>query len=124
LSAKLDALLDVDCQGAAQIRKWRDDVTSIFIAPPTYKDLEDRLRARKRDTEETIQRRLRNAREEFKRVDEFDYHIVNSDADEALEDFMVILQAVRGGNVPSLMRYCNPTQRQQWMRMVAYESRV
>lgn len=73
-------LLDIDVQGAASLRKaFPLSSALIFIAPPSMQELEKRLRIRGTDTEETIQKRLQNARNEIARQDEFDCVIVNDD---------------------------------------------
>src|SRR6267378_1725237 len=93
----LDILLEIDWQGAQQVRKVFPDVVSIFILPPppVLKELERRLRARGQDTEEAIQRRLRDAREEISHVAEFDYVIINKEFEEARRDLTAVVRAAR-----------------------------
>src|SRR5467141_2323369 len=93
----LDILLEIDWQGAQQVRKVFPDVVSIFILPPppVLKELERRLRARGQDTEEAIQRRLRDAREEIGHVAEFDYVIINKEFEEARRDLAAVVRAAR-----------------------------
>lgn len=77
-------LLDIDVQGAASLKKmFPDRCHSIFIAPPSLEILEARLRARATDTEETIQKRLQNARKELAEASKFDLQVVNDDLDRA-----------------------------------------
>ena len=93
----LDVVLEIDWQGARQVRKAFPDAISIFILPPppVLPELERRLRGRGQDTEEAIQRRLQDAREEISHVGEFDYVIINKDFEEARRDLAAIVQATR-----------------------------
>jgi guanylate kinase len=93
----MDILLEIDWQGARQVRAAFPDAVSIFILPPppVLEELERRLRGRGQDTEEAIQRRLRDAREEISHVAEFDYVIINKEFEEARRDLMAVVRAVR-----------------------------
>jgi guanylate kinase len=93
----LDILLEIDWQGAQQVRKAFPDAVSIFIVPPSpvLKELEHRLRGRGQDSEEAIQRRLRDAREEISHVAEFDYVIINNEFEEARRDLAAVVRASR-----------------------------
>jgi guanylate kinase len=86
-------LLEIDWQGARQVREHARDAQTIFILPPNAAELERRLRARATDSEATIQRRLRDSLGDMKHWDEFDHLIVNDDFDAALAR----LAAVIGG---------------------------
>ncbi|ABK42778.1 guanylate kinase [Magnetococcus marinus MC-1] len=90
-------LLDIDWQGARQIRDNMDahDVVSIFIAPPAQDKLEIRLRGRKTDSEEVIQKRMQQAAAEFSHWDEFDYVVVNDDLAQAKVELSAVLVAER-----------------------------
>jgi guanylate kinase len=90
-----DVLLEIDWQGAAQVRKAKSDCVSVFILPPSRMELERRLRGRGSDSEEVIERRLRNSREEIAHAHEFDYVIVNDRFEDALEALQAIVRAVR-----------------------------
>lgn len=90
-----DVLLEIDWQGARQIRKSKPDCVSVFILPPSRVELERRLRGRGSDSAEVIARRLHNSREEIAHAHEFDYIIVNDDFDVALGDLQAIVRAVR-----------------------------
>ncbi|WP_243047974.1 guanylate kinase [Dyella sp. RRB7] len=90
-----DVLLEIDWQGARQIRKSKPDCVSVFILPPSRTELERRLRGRGLDSAEVIARRLHNSREEIAHAHEFDYIIVNDDFDVALGDLQAIVRAVR-----------------------------
>jgi len=93
----LDILLEIDWQGARQVRKAFPDAVSIFILPPppVLQELERRLRGRGQDSEEAIQRRLRDAREEMSHVAEFDYVIINKEFEEARRDLTAVVRAAR-----------------------------
>ena len=96
LNQGLDVILDIDVQGAKIIRD-ADEIkaVSIFLAPPSLKELERRLRGRGLDSEETIIKRLKNAGTELRSLREFDYLIVNEDLDEAVRMFESIILAER-----------------------------
>ena len=91
----LDIILEIDWQGAAQIRRIFPEAISVFILPPSYEELERRLRKRGQDPEDTIQARLANAAEEIAHVAEFDYVIINNDFDEARRDLASVIRASR-----------------------------
>lgn len=93
----LDVILEIDWQGAQQVRKVFPDAVSVFILPPppVLEELERRLRGRRKDSEEAIQRRLRDAREEISHVSEFDYVIINKEFDEARQDLVALVRATR-----------------------------
>jgi guanylate kinase len=90
-----DVLLEIDWQGAAQIRTSKPDCVSVFILPPSRAELERRLRGRGSDSAEVIERRLRNSRGEIAHAHEFDYIIVNDRFEDALDGLQAIVQAVR-----------------------------
>ncbi|WP_430387588.1 guanylate kinase [Dyella sp. 20L07] len=90
-----DVLLEIDWQGARQIRKSKPDCVSVFILPPSRPELERRLRGRASDSPEVIARRLHNSREEIAHAHEFDYIIVNDRFEDALTDLQAIVHAVR-----------------------------
>jgi guanylate kinase len=93
----LDIVLEIDWQGAAQVRKAFSDAVSIFILPPppVLPELERRLRGRGQDSEEAIQRRLRDAREEISHAHEFDYVIINKEFEDARRDLAAVVRASR-----------------------------
>jgi guanylate kinase len=90
-----DVLLEIDWQGAGQIRASQPDCVSVFILPPSRVELERRLRGRGSDAPEVIERRLRNSRGEIAHAHEFDYIIVNDRFEDALADLQAIVRAVR-----------------------------
>jgi guanylate kinase len=95
ISSGRDILLEIDWQGAQQVRKIFPEAIGIFILPPSAAILEQRLRNRGKDSEEAIRQRLINAREEIGHVDEFDYAIVNEHIDLAVRDIVGIVRAER-----------------------------
>ena len=90
-----DLVLEIDWQGAAQVRKLYPDCVGIFILPPSIEELERRLRGRGQDTEAVIQRRLANAQEEMAHAGEFEYRIINKDFDIAQAELAEIVRASR-----------------------------
>jgi guanylate kinase len=90
-----DLVLEIDWQGAAQVRKLYPDCVGIFILPPSIEELERRLRGRGQDTEAVIQRRLANAQEEIAHAGEFEYRIINKDFDTAKAELAEIVRASR-----------------------------
>jgi guanylate kinase len=94
LSAGKDIILEIEWQGAQQIRKLVPNVVSIFILPPSYDTLETRLGDRG-DGNEAIERRMRDAKNEISHYNEYDYLVVNDDIEIALEQLSSILKASR-----------------------------
>jgi guanylate kinase len=90
-----DVLLDIDTQGAAQVRARYPEAVLIFLVAPSVRDLEQRLRERRSDNEQEIARRLARAREEIALWRRYDYLIVNRDVKEAMEHLASIIQAER-----------------------------
>ncbi len=80
-----DVILEIDWQGARQVRASMPECISVFILPPSRAELERRLRGRKTDSEAVIERRLRDALSDMGHWDEFDYCIINDDLDEAVD---------------------------------------
>jgi guanylate kinase len=93
LAAGQDLILEIDWQGAAQVRAALPEAISIFILPPTREELERRLRGRATDTEEVIQRRLRDAAADMGHWSEFDFVVVNDVFEQALADLQAIVAA-------------------------------
>jgi guanylate kinase len=90
-----DVVLDIDVQGARDIRKAYPKAVSIFIVAPTPKELEKRLRGRGLDEEQEIRRRLRNAKREIRKAQDFQYVIVNDDLDRAVLELESVVRAAR-----------------------------
>ena len=99
-----DVMLEIDWQGAQQIRKLIPSVQWIFIFPPSIEALEERLRKRGQDDESTIQRRLAAAHVELTHAHEADYIVVNDSFDQALADLKHILASSRLRSGPSMAR--------------------
>jgi guanylate kinase len=91
LAAGSNVLLEIDWQGARQVRRAMPDSSSIFILPPTRAALEQRLRERRTDSAETIARRLADASTDMSHYDEFDFVVVNDQFDKAAMDLGTIL---------------------------------
>ena len=92
-----DVILDIDWQGARQIKAKAPDAVGIFILPPSLTKLEQRLRSRRQDSEDAIQRRLTQARDEMSHYAEYDYLIVNKEFETALAELVAIFMARRLG---------------------------
>lgn len=90
-----DLVLDIDVQGAAQLKEKIPDAVSLFILAPSREELEKRLRARSEDAEEVIQRRLREAAEEIRHYHQYDYVLVNHEVEQSVERLQSIIAAER-----------------------------
>ena len=95
LAAGRDVLLEIDWQGARQVRERIPGAVSVFILPPSSEALHQRMRARGQDSDEVIARRLAAAREEMSHYAEFDYVIVNEVFDTAVDEMCVVFRASR-----------------------------
>lgn len=93
--AGFDVILEIDVQGAQQVRQALPNAVSIFILPPSLKELEQRLRTRKTDSDEVIARRLAEAEEEIRQAFAFDYVITNHNLTEAENQLLHIILAQR-----------------------------
>lgn len=92
----MDVLFDIDWQGTQRLRqKCPQDLVSVFILPPSMQELENRLRKRAQDSDDTVLRRMTKAASEISHWDEYDYVIVNKDFDHSLEKLRAILIAER-----------------------------
>lgn len=100
-----DILLEIDWQGAQQVRKVFPKAVGVFILPPSVEELERRLRGRGTDSEDVIARRVLAARGEMRHVAEFDYVIINENLPAAIEDLVAVVRASR-------LRYANQEARQ------------
>lgn len=94
-AAGRDVLLEIDWQGAQQVRRVFPDAIGVFILPPSMEELTRRLTGRGTDSAEVIARRLSAAREEMSHVGEFGYVIINDDLQTALSDFVAVVRATR-----------------------------
>ena len=106
-----DVLLEIDWQGALQVRRLMRQVVSIFILPPSLEVLESRLKGRAQDSAETIARRLAAAREEISHVAEYDYVFINDDFNRAALDLRSIIRAERLKLARQLSRHSNVINR-------------
>ena len=93
LEEGLNVILDIEVQGARQVRDAMPEATMIFFIPPSMEELERRLRGRGTDSERKIQARLYRAREEYELADFYDYIIVNDDVETAANEFSAIITA-------------------------------
>lgn len=93
LAAGNDVVLEIEVQGGAQVKKLMPECVSIFILPPSMKVLEDRLRGRGTEAEETVQKRLSTARREIPQAKEYDYIVFNDRLEDAVDDIQAILRA-------------------------------
>lgn len=93
LEAGIDVFLDIDWQGARQIKAVNPDVISIFILPPSKDELHARLVSRGKDSDEVIAGRMRKAQDEMSHYSEFDYLIVNDNFTHALEELITVVKA-------------------------------
>lgn len=101
LAAGKDVILDIEIQGAQQICAKRPDTIAIFVAPPSWEELERRLTARGTDTPEKIHKRLLRAREEVRTAHTYNYFVINDTVEHAVEELSAILTA----------EHCRPDER-------------
>jgi guanylate kinase len=95
VAAGLDIVLVIDVQGAKQVRERRGDTVSVFVLPPSFAVLEQRLRGRSTDSEEAMQRRLQRARDEVAGFVDYDYVIVNDELEPCVDRLRAIVLAER-----------------------------
>ena len=105
LAAGKDVLLEIDWQGARQVRRQVPDAVSVFILPPSREALQQRMRARGQDSEVVIAQRLAAAREEMSHYTEFDYVIVNEVFGTAVDEMCAIFTASRLRREPQVARH-------------------
>jgi guanylate kinase len=110
LNAGKDVLLEIDWQGARQVRAKVPNAVSVFILPPSREALEQRMRNRGQDSEAVIAQRLAAAREEMSHYGEFDYLIVNEVFDTAVEEMCAIFTASRLRKEPQVARHAGLIQ--------------
>lgn len=95
LARGVDVILDIDWQGAQQVRRALPEARSIFILPPSRAELERRLRGRAQDDDSTIARRMDEARKEMSHYGEYDSVVINQDFERALDDLQALFLAPR-----------------------------
>ena len=98
-----DVILDIEVQGAAQVCAKRPETVRIFIAPPSWEELERRLTARGTDTPEKVQKRLLRAQVELQNASDYDYFVINDTVEQAVEELRAILCA----------EHCKPAERME-----------
>ncbi len=95
LAQGLDVVLEIDWQGARQVRQRFPEAVSVFIVPPSIEALRERLSGRGQDSEETVERRMADARNELSHYPEYDYLVVNDEFETALAELRAIVTAER-----------------------------
>lgn len=95
VSGGKDAILDIDTEGAFQLKKSHPEAVFIFIVPPSFEEMERRLRRRKTESEEVIARRLRTARKELALKDKYDHIVVNDHVERAAEEIQALMNRER-----------------------------
>ena len=95
LAGDHDVLLEIDWQGAWQVRRLFPHMVGIFILPPSFEELRKRLKSRGKDSAEAIEKRMASARDEISHVLEFEYIIVNEQFEAALADLIAVVRAAR-----------------------------
>jgi guanylate kinase len=108
LAEGTDALLEIEIQGASQVRARRTDARFLFLLPPSMGALAERLRARGTDTPDQIAGRLERARRELEVAAGFDYAVVNDDFDRCVDQVLEIIEGERSGGVEELRRRLAP----------------
>jgi guanylate kinase len=110
LAAGRDVLLEIEVQGARLVRARRRDARFIFLLPPSFEALRQRLSARGTDTPEEVERRLRVARDELSALRDFDYAVTNDALEECVADVLAILAAERSGDCAAARRRFDPAR--------------
>lgn len=98
-----DVILDIEIQGAIQVKSKRPDTVSIFIAPPSWAELERRLTGRGTDSQEKVQKRLLRAKVEFQTAHTYDYFVINDNVENAVRELEAIMTA----------EHCKPKERME-----------
>ncbi len=104
----LDVLLEIEVQGARQVRERRPDARFIFLLPPSFETLRERLTGRGTDAPAEVERRLRVAATELSAAPDFDYAVTNADLEVCVADVLAILVAERGGETGALRERFDP----------------
>ena len=106
LAAGYDVMLEIEVDGATQVKQKVDDAISIFVVPPSMEALEQRLQGRKTEEQEIIQKRLEKARREIILAGLYDYVVVNDNIDEAADDVVAIIKSEHLKTPYSIPEYC------------------
>ena len=93
-----DVVLEIETQGAFQVKKLMPEAVSVFILPPSIKELERRLYKRGTESEDVIAKRVSEAKGEIEKADKYDYVIMNDDLDDALRDFELVISSVKAND--------------------------
>ncbi|MBR5088663.1 MAG: guanylate kinase [Ruminiclostridium sp.] len=93
LDAGKDVILKIEIEGAANVRRMFPECTMVFILPPSFAELERRLRKRGTETDEVIKQRLETARKELKFAENYDYLVTNAALEDAVDDFLAVVRA-------------------------------
>lgn len=107
LAKGIDVFLDIDWQGARQVRSMMPQAKGIFILPPSRAELEARLNKRGQDTAQVIGKRMAQAQAEMSHFDEYDYLIINDDFDSAAQELSAIITAQRNTQAKQAIKYCS-----------------
>jgi guanylate kinase len=108
LAAGRDVLLEIEIQGARQVRLRRADARCIFLLPPSFPVLRQRLEARGTDAPGVIEKRLALARHEYEALDEFDYAVINAELEQTLADVLAIVRAERARDTHAVRERFSP----------------
>lgn len=108
LARGLDVLLEIEVQGAAQVRERLPEARLVFLLPPSLAELERRLRSRNTDSEQEVARRLEIARREIRQVEHFHYAVVNDAVERAARELLSVIRAEREGRAEPLAKRLAP----------------
>ena len=97
-----DVILEIETQGAFQVKELRPDAVSLFILPPSVAELDRRLHKRGTEDEKTIKKRVSQAAGEIAKADRYDYVIMNYDLDSAIADFRAVIDGIKGDTEPAV----------------------
>lgn len=116
LAGGRDVLLEIEVQGARQVRARRPDARLIFLLPPSMQELERRLQGRGTDSPDEIRRRLEVANRELEAIGDFDYAVTNDDLETCVANLLEIVRAERGGSVGALRERFLPALAEEQFR--------
>lgn len=105
LAQGIDVMLDIDWQGARQVRAMMPQAKGIFILPPSRRELEARLNKRGQDSAEIIAKRMEQAQSEMSHYDEYDYLIINDDFEKATQEFSAIVKSLRNEQAKQAVKF-------------------
>lgn len=105
LDKGMDVLLEIDVQGALQIKDVYPEAVLVFILPPSMEELRARLTGRATETQDVVERRLGEAAKEISYVKQYDYAVINDDLDEAIDNVKMVIKASHFGVTQSIVEY-------------------